>query len=77
LQKDTTDKENRLLQNFTLGYPEKPIYFSNIHFSNSDTWAENHLKETINILKKRQEKRIIIGDFNIKNLSHYSNLYHS
>jgi len=75
LKKDETDKEFRLLQNFSISLEGKHISFSNIHFSNSDAWAEKHLQQTLNLFSTRNEQRIIIGDFNIKDLGSYRNLY--
>ncbi len=75
LQKHTLDKENRLLQNVSIWNKNEEIMFSNVHFSNNDLWAESHLTQTLALFEERQEDRILLWDFNIKNLSNYSDRY--
>ncbi len=81
LNKEYEDKENRLLQNFSIELDWNKYLFSNIHFSNSDLFAEKHLIQTLNLFENRNEERIICWDFNIKKLSnykkHYENTYNS
>ncbi len=75
LTRQLEDRHPRVLQHFSVEKEDKIYNFSNIHFSNRDDWAELHLWETLNMYERRKEKRIMIGDFNIKNLSGYQDLY--
>ncbi len=45
----------------------------NVHFGNSDLFADLHLKETMALCKTRRIQPIIQGDFNIYDLSVYRN----
>ena len=64
LTKQGDDKYNRkVLQSIiTIGAQKVPIWI--VHFSNSDTFAALHIKETLKHAKSIQP--IILGDFNIK-----------
>lgn len=73
LAKSVGDKGQRILQINNFDIQGENFTFTNIHFSNSDEWAEAHFKEALNILKTK--KTGIIGDFNIKNIKKYRGLY--
>lgn len=75
LTRQIEDVHPRILQHFSVEKDGKTYSFSNVHFSNRDDWAELHLRETLDLYERRWEKRIMIGDFNIKNLSEYQDLY--
>lgn len=77
LKKEDDDREKRVLENFSIMKDWIKIPFTNIHFSNSDTLAEKHLKETLEIFSERWEPRIMAWDFNIKDLNLYSDLFSS
>ncbi len=69
------DKEKRIvvLNKVTIG--DEVYNFTNVHFSNSDAWAEAHFKETLKIFKDRKIETVLAGDFNVKNMSSHKNLY--
>lgn len=48
------------------------INLCNVHFGNSDLFSDLHLNELIDLCEKRNVKPIILGDFNIFDLSAYS-----
>jgi endonuclease/exonuclease/phosphatase family metal-dependent hydrolase len=73
LNKSLGDKEQRILQINNFNIEGHMYVFANIHFSNSDEWAEKHFKESLSLLKGKNTG--IIGDFNIKNIGKYSELY--
>jgi endonuclease/exonuclease/phosphatase family metal-dependent hydrolase len=64
LIKQDDDKYNRkvLQSTITIGTQKVPIWI--VHFSNSDTFAALHIKETLKHAESIQP--IILGDFNIK-----------
>lgn len=70
LQKHPRDEHNRILQMIDVMVDDKPIRLGNVHFSITDTvdFATPHLQETLEILTARQERRLLIGDFNITHL---------
>lgn len=49
----------------------KIVDICNVHFGNSDLFADLHIKELMDLCKKRNIKPIIVGDFNIFKLSAY------
>ena len=73
LTKAEDDKEQRILQVNNFNIDGQNFNLANIHFSNSDKWAEAHFKETLDILKDK--KTGIIGDFNIKDIKKYRELF--
>lgn len=77
LKKDDRDEHNRILQLFDAKVGESILRLAHIHFSITDDFdfATPHLEETLNILKSRHEKRIMMGDFNLTNLDESSNLW--
>jgi endonuclease/exonuclease/phosphatase family metal-dependent hydrolase len=48
-----------------------PVDVCNVHFGNSDLFADLHLNELMDLCEERKIKPIILGDFNIFNLSAY------
>jgi endonuclease/exonuclease/phosphatase family metal-dependent hydrolase len=69
------DKEPRILLMAQFKDSNDSITITNVHFANKDEWAEAHLRETLTILKNRNIKPILAGDFNIKNISNYKTEY--
>ncbi len=67
LKKAEGDSLNRILQMVDIVVEGAIIRLGNIHFSITDfvDFATPHLQETLDILKSRNEKRILIGDFNL------------
>lgn len=72
LAKSNGDKEQRILQINKFPTLDN-INIVNVHFSNTDEWAESHIRETLGEL--RADNYIIAGDFNIKDILRYENLF--
>lgn len=68
------DKHIRLVQNIDIDDGGLSLKVSNIHLSNNQ-YAPNQLRELMGVLDRRGEKRIVVGDFNIANLSAHNELY--
>jgi endonuclease/exonuclease/phosphatase family metal-dependent hydrolase len=75
LTKGLGDKEQRIILNCDINTGDTVFTITNLHFSNSDIWAENHFKETLEILEQKNINSILIGDFNIFDISKYKNMY--
>lgn len=71
LTKASDDKHQRIIQNLDIDVAGEVIRFSNIHLSNNHN-SNNQLKEVLSIFDSRNEKRIIVGDFNIPDLDSHS-----
>lgn len=71
LKKAPDDEHNRIVQLLDIRYKDTTVKLANVHFSLTDTtdFATAHLAETLDILARRGEKRIIAGDFNLADLS--------
>jgi endonuclease/exonuclease/phosphatase family metal-dependent hydrolase len=74
LKRAPEDKENRIVVENTIDIDSKKYKITSLHFSNKDILAENHFKETLEILEKDTEN-ILIGDFNIFDIAKYKELY--
>lgn len=59
------DEHNCIIQLFDIKVGENILRLGHIHFSITDDFdfATPHLEETLDILKSRNEKRILMGDF--------------
>jgi len=77
LKKDERDELNRILQMIDIVVDKNIIRLANVHFSITDfiDFATPHLIETLEILKSRNEKRILVGDFNLTYLEESENLW--
>jgi len=75
LTKDNNDKEQRIIIKCEIDIDGVLCVIANLHFSNSDVWAEKHFKETLSIFKENKNLPILVGDFNIFNISKYRELY--
>lgn len=77
LKKEERDEHHRVLQMFDAQIDNTIFKFANIHFSITDFFdlATPQLKETLEILKSRDEARIIMGDFNITFLEDTAELW--
>lgn len=67
LKKADGDEHNRIVQFIDFQLPDgKIIKIANVHFSITDyvDYATAHIQETLDLIKARGEKRIVIGDFN-------------
>ena len=74
LTKRPDDKHTRIIQNVCLQVGEQTAHFTNVHFSNNQYSAEQ-LKETLEILRSRKVKSVVLGDFNIFDLGDMKNTY--
>lgn len=74
LKQHPDDKHPRIVQNIDLSINKRQLFVSNIHLSNNEH-SVSQLSELLSILKSRNEKRIIAGDFNIFSLSDHKQLY--
>jgi endonuclease/exonuclease/phosphatase family metal-dependent hydrolase len=77
LKKAEGDEHNRILQLVDVWIDNTIIRIGHIHFSITDVidYATPQLEETLSILKARNEKRILIGDFNLSHLEETSHLW--
>lgn len=62
------DEHNRIIQLLDILVDGQLVKIAHVHFSLTDItdFATAHLLETLDILKSRHEKRIIMGDFNLR-----------
>ena len=80
LKQAEDDEHNRIVQLLDIQIKDGPlIKIAHIHFSITDIvdYATAHLKEVLTILESRNEKRVIIGDFNLTHLEESSELWGS
>lgn len=77
LKKEEDDEHNRILQLIDMWIGDQIVRIGHVHFSITDyvDFATPHLIETLSILKSRNEKRILIGDFNLTHLEETSHLW--
>lgn len=77
LKKAAGDEHNRILQLVDVWIGDRIVRIGHVHFSITDIvdYATPHLEETLSILKARNEKRILIGDFNLTHLEDSSHLW--
>ena len=73
LTRSTEKSGNAILQIGNFEIDNKKHCFTNVHFLNSDASAEENFKESLTILKDKDST--LIGDFNIKDIKKYKNLY--
>ena len=77
LKHENQDEHYRILQLVDAMIDGEVVRFGHVHFSITDfvDFATPHLKETLEIMKARNEKRILIGDFNLTHLEDSSDLW--
>ena len=77
LKHENEDEHYRILQLVDAMIDGKIVRVGHVHFSITDfvDFATPHLKETLEIMKARNEKRILIGDFNLTHLEDSSDLW--
>jgi endonuclease/exonuclease/phosphatase family metal-dependent hydrolase len=77
LKRADGDEHDRILQLVDVWVGDQIVRIGHIHFSITDTvdYATPQLEETLSILKAREEKRILIGDFNLTHLEETSHLW--
>lgn len=74
LTKQPDDKHTRIIQKVSLFIQNEVVTFVNVHFSNNHHSLEQ-LDETLRLVKNSGEKSVILGDFNIIDLTTVSHLY--
>ena len=77
LKKEFDDEHNRIIQMIDMVVDGAVVQLANVHFSLTDDvdFATAHLKETLEIISDKDEKRIIAGDFNIDHLETLSDMW--
>lgn len=77
LKQAVGDEHNRIIQLLDLEVDGKIVKIANVHFSMTDVtdFASAHLQETLDILKMRNEERVIVGDFNLSSLEILSHMW--
>lgn len=75
LELSEDEKEHRSILCFDIEKDGKIEKMANVHFGNRENWAKKQLKEFINFLNLRNEKRIMAGDFNLFEMIEYSDIY--
>lgn len=68
LRQHPEDHLQRIVQLVDVDYHGVIVQFANIQFAELPRHAGIHFKELIDILRARDESRIILGDFNIPNI---------
>lgn len=74
LTKQPDDKHTRIVQNIDIEVDGQMVLLSNIHLSNN-AYSVDQLAELMTLLKSRNEKRIIAGDFNVFHLEDVRDIY--
>lgn len=74
LAKRPDDNHPRIIQNTDIVIDKQIVHITNIHLSNNQ-YSTEQLRELLDIIKSRKEKRIIVGDFNIFDLRKECKLY--
>jgi endonuclease/exonuclease/phosphatase family metal-dependent hydrolase len=74
LRKRADDKHTRIIQKVVVRIDDQRITFTNVHFSNND-YSDEQLEETLQILKRTNSNSIVLGDFNIFDITTVSDLY--
>lgn len=74
LTKQIDDKHPRIVQNVNLQLEDAQVLVSNVHFSNNK-YSVDQLSELVKIFEARDERRIIVGDFNILDLAANREIY--
>lgn len=74
LTKHTDDKHTRIIQKVDIQVNGQNVTFTNVHFSNNQ-YSTEQLAETLQIIKATEGKGVILGDFNIFDITSVKNLY--
>jgi endonuclease/exonuclease/phosphatase family metal-dependent hydrolase len=75
LQHEQGDPHRRIVQLADVVAPDGPWPLANVHLSVRDDFALHHLGEVLGILRDRDERRIIGGDFNVDHLEQHADLW--
>jgi endonuclease/exonuclease/phosphatase family metal-dependent hydrolase len=74
LAKRPDDKHTRIIQKIQVQINSETRTFTNIHFSNND-YSDEQLEETLQILKNTNTESVVLGDFNIFDITTVADLY--
>ncbi len=74
LEKHPDDHQQVLVLISKLNIGGRITHICNVHFENNDLAAERHLFQTLEIINEKKIFPIILGDFNLYNLSKYKNI---
>jgi endonuclease/exonuclease/phosphatase family metal-dependent hydrolase len=74
LAKRPDDKHTRIIQKVEVQVDGETRTFTNIHFSNND-YSDEQLEETLQILKNTSTESVVLGDFNIFDITTVAHLY--
>jgi endonuclease/exonuclease/phosphatase family metal-dependent hydrolase len=75
LQHEQGDPHHRIVQLADVVAPDGLWPLANVHLSVRDDFALQHLGEVLGILREREERRIIGGDFNVDHLEQHADLW--
>ena len=76
LQHQTGDPHQRIVQLVDVTAADGPWRLANVHLSVRDDFALHHLGEVLTILRDKDERRILGGDFNVNHLERHAALWH-
>ena len=74
IEKRPDDKHTRIIQKLQVQVNGETRTFTNIHFSNND-YSDEQLEETLQILKNTNTESVVLGDFNIFDITTVADLY--
>jgi endonuclease/exonuclease/phosphatase family metal-dependent hydrolase len=75
LQHEQGDPHQRIVQLVDVAAEDGVWPLANVHLSVRDDFALHHLREVLEILRDKGERRILGGDFNVDHLERYSDLW--
>ncbi|MDB5160470.1 MAG: hypothetical protein JWO99_733 [Candidatus Saccharibacteria bacterium] len=70
LKQNEHDHLQRIVQLFNVNQNGQIAKYANVHFAENPEMAYENLEELLEILESRQERRVIVGDFNMPDLKH-------
>ena len=70
LKQNEHDHLQRIVQFLNINKDGEIIKYANVHFAENPEMAYENLEELLGIIESREEKRVIIGDFNMPDLKH-------
>lgn len=76
LQHEQGDPHQRIVQLVDIEGEGGVWRLANVHLSVRDDFALHHLGEVLTILRAKEERRIIGGDFNVDHLEQHASLWH-
>jgi endonuclease/exonuclease/phosphatase family metal-dependent hydrolase len=76
LQHEQGDPHQRIVQLADVAAEDGVWPLANVHLSVRDDFALHHLGEMLTIVRNRDERRILGGDFNVNHLERHASLWH-